>query len=465
MLNIYNSLTRQKEKFIPNTPNEVKLYVCGMTVYDYCHIGHARSLVAFDMINRYLRYKGFKVTFVRNITDIDDKIIDRANERNITINELTDEFILAMNEDCAALNIMKPDHEPRATQHIEGMLVMIQGLMDKELAYQADNGDIYYRVRKFPDYGKLSNQNIDDLRAGERVEVDDNKEDPLDFALWKHAKEDEPFWESPFGNGRPGWHIECSVMSETTLGVPFDIHGGGMDLKFPHHECEIAQSEGYHDKTMANYWMHNGFINVDDEKMSKSLGNFFTIREILAIFPAEVLRFFILTSQYRTHINYSAETIGQAQNGLKRLYTALNQAGGNTPNNDEVKALFHQAKADENSFIKRFEEAMDDDFNTPQAISVLYEIATELNTTKEPLLFALLKKLGNVLGLLEANAIQFLQGEADEDLTLEVNRLIEERDQARLNKDWALSDQIRDKLSAKGIILEDTDGKTTWRKE
>lgn len=465
MLYIYNSLTRQKEKFIPNTTNEVNLYVCGMTVYDYCHIGHARSLVAFDMINRYLRYKGFKVTFVRNITDIDDKIIDRANERNITINELTDEFITAMDEDCAALNIMKPDHEPRATQHIEGMLVMIKGLMDKGFAYQADNGDIYYRVRKFPDYGKLSNQNIDELRAGERVEVDDYKEDPLDFVLWKHAKDNEPFWESPFGNGRPGWHIECSVMSESMLGVPFDIHGGGMDLKFPHHECEIAQSEGYHDKTMANYWLHNGFINVDDEKMSKSLGNFFTIREILAIFPAEVLRFFILTSQYRTHINYSAETIGQAQNGLKRLYTALSQTKDTILNEGEVNVLFQQAKADKNSFIQRFEEAMDDDFNTPQAISVLYEIATELNTTKDPLLFALLKKLGNVLGLLEANAIQFLQGETDEDLAREVNQLIEERNQARLAKNWALSDEIRNKLSAKGIILEDKDGKTTWRKK
>ena len=452
MIQVYNSLTRKKEPFAPINPNHINMYVCGMTVYDYCHIGHARSLVAFDMINRYFRHRNFTVKFVRNITDIDDKIIARANERNITIQELTSEFIDKMNEDCDALNILKPDQEPRATEHIAGMLAMIQTLIDKGLAYAADNGDVYYRVREFKDYGKLSNQAIDELRSGERVAVDQFKEDPLDFVLWKHAKEDEPAWDSPYGAGRPGWHIECSVMSAEELGTHFDIHGGGMDLKFPHHECEIAQSEGCHDHPMANYWMHNGFINIDNEKMSKSLGNFFTIREILELYPAEVLRFFILNAHYRSHINYSDETIAQAGNGLRRLYTALSEVP------KEIPAL-----PESHPLVDRFYAAMNDDFNSPLAISILYEAATAYNKTGDALYYTILKELGAVLGLLQQSPDAFLQGDS-EDLGIDIDAMIVARNDARANKNWAESDRIRDELSALGIALEDKDGKTTWRK-
>ncbi len=452
MIQIYNSLTRKKEAFVPITPNHINMYVCGMTVYDYCHIGHARSLVAFDMINRYFRHRGYGMKFVRNITDIDDKIIARANERGITIQELTAEFIDKMNEDCEALNILKPDQEPRATAHIAGMLEMIATLIEKGLAYPAANGDVYYRVREFKDYGKLSNQSIDELRSGERVAVDEFKEDPLDFVLWKHAKEGEPAWDSPYGAGRPGWHIECSVMSAEELGSHFDIHGGGMDLKFPHHECEIAQSEGCHDHPMANYWMHNGFINIDNEKMSKSLGNFFTIREILEIYPAEVLRFFILNAHYRSHINYSNETITQAGNGLRRLYTALNTVPETIPTLPESHPL-----------VDKFYTAMNDDFNSPLAISILYEAATAYNKTNDPIYYTILKELGGVLGLLQQAPEAFLQGDSD-DLGIDIDAMIAARNDARANKNWAESDRIRDELAALGIALEDKDGKTTWRK-
>lgn len=452
MIQIYNSLTRKKEAFVPITPNHINMYVCGMTVYDYCHIGHARSLVAFDMINRYFRHRGYGMKFVRNITDIDDKIIARANERGITIQELTAEFIDKMNEDCEALNILKPDQEPRATAHIAGMLEMIATLIEKGLAYPAANGDVYYRVREFKDYGKLSNQSIDELRSGERVAVDEFKEDPLDFVLWKHAKEGEPAWDSPYGAGRPGWHIECSVMSAEELGSHFDIHGGGMDLKFPHHECEIAQSEGCHDHPMANYWMHNGFINIDNEKMSKSLGNFFTIREILEIYPAEVLRFFILNAHYRSHINYSNETITQAGNGLRRLYTALNTVPETIPTLPESHPL-----------MDKFYTAMNDDFNSPLAISILYEAATAYNKTNDPIYYTILKELGGVLGLLQQAPEAFLQGDSD-DLGIDIDAMIAARNDARANKNWAESDRIRDELAALGIALEDKDGKTTWRK-
>jgi len=459
MIKLYNSLTRKKEDFTPIAPPKVNMYVCGMTVYDYCHIGHARSLVAFDMINRYLRFAGYDVNFVRNITDIDDKIIARANERGITIGELTTEFIDAMHEDCDALNVMAPDHEPRATNYIGGMIEMIETLIEKGLAYEAKNGDVYYRVRKFPEYGKLSNQNIDDLRSGERIAVDEHKEDPLDFVLWKRAKAGEPAWESPFGNGRPGWHIECSVMSKEKLGDHFDIHGGGMDLKFPHHECEIAQSEGCHDTPMANFWMHNGFINIDNEKMSKSLGNFFTIREILARCPAEVLRFFILNAHYRTHINYCDETIEQSENALKRFYTALNQVAIE----DRDEALFDKAIAENHDYIVRFKEAMNDDFNTPLALSVMHEVAAQLNIHKDALHHAILKGLGNVLGILTEEPKKFLQGDQT-DLDFDIDALITKRNEARANKDWAESDRIRDELKEKGIVLEDKDGQTTWRR-
>ena len=456
MLTIFNSLTRKHENFVPIEPNKIRMYVCGMTVYDYCHIGHARSLISFDMIRRYLMHKGFDVHFVRNITDIDDKIIARANERGITIQELTAEFIQAMHEDCDALNVLAPDTEPKATEAVAGMIELINGLIEKDLAYAVPDGDVYYRVRRFKDYGKLSNQNIDELRSGERVEVESKKEDPLDFVLWKRAKPNEPSWESPWGNGRPGWHIECSVMSKEALGSHFDIHGGGMDLKFPHHECEIAQSEGYHDHPMANYWMHNGFININNDKMSKSLGNFFTIRDVLKYFPAEVIRFFMLNSHYRTHVNYSDELLNQAWNGLRRLYTALNDAPESLPEFDANHPI-----------AVRFAEVMDDDFNTPQAIDLLFEAANLYNKNHDPKDYIVLKTLGNVLGILDANPDQFLKSapnQSDDDSEF-IEALIVKRNEARVNKDWAESDRIRDELKARNVVLEDKQGKTTWRRE
>lgn len=461
-LTVFNSLTRTKETFTPINPNKINMYVCGMTVYDYCHIGHARSLIAFDMINRYLRYLGYDVTFVRNITDIDDKIINRANERNISIQALTEEFITAMHEDCQALNVLNPDFEPKATEYIGEMINIIQALINKGLAYHVPNGDVYYRVRKFKDYGKLSNQNIDDLRIGARIDVEAKKEDPLDFVLWKLAKEGEPYWESPWGKGRCGWHIECSAMSQSLLGKHFDIHGGGMDLKFPHHECEIAQSEGAHDEIMANYWMHNGFINVDNEKMSKSLNNFFTIREVLKVYPAEVLRYFILNAHYRSHINYSTDNLNNAWNNLRRLYTALKSA------NSEIITQADNLDLNKNhEFITRFETLMNDDFNTAAALGILSECANEFNKTKAPLYYKLLKKFGNILGLLEQDPDAFLKLAIGKENTLsdeEIEALITARKIARENKDFKESDRIRDELKAQNIILEDAQGVTTWRR-
>ncbi|GBU09942.1 cysteinyl-tRNA synthetase [Gammaproteobacteria bacterium] len=457
MLTVFNSLTRRKEVFKPIVENHINMYVCGMTVYDYCHIGHARSMISFDMINRYLRYLDYKVKFVRNITDIDDKIIKRANERNISISVLTQEFIDALHEDSAKLNILTPDHEPRATDSIVGMIAMIQTLIDKNFAYHIENGDVYYRVRKFKGYGKLSNQNIDDLQIGARINANESKEDPLDFVLWKLAKPQEPAWDSPWGSGRPGWHIECSVMSKEILGAHFDIHGGGMDLKFPHHECEIAQSESCHDHPMANYWMHNGFINVDNEKMGKSLGNFFTIREVLQYYPAEVLRFFVLNAHYRSHVNYSNETLDQTHNSLRRLYTALKNKPDNLVDFDPRHPV-----------VMRFKAAMNDDFNSPLAISILFECATHVNKKEDPVFYCILKKLGAVLGILEQDPDDFLKYElissANTLTPSAIEKLIVERNQARLAKNWVESDRIRDLLKLNNIILEDSSGITTWRR-
>ena len=371
MLKIYNTLTRKKQSFIPLIPGEVRMYVCGMTVYDYCHLGHARVLVVFDTVVRWLKVMGYKVTYVRNITDIDDKIIKRAYENGETIDILTQRFIDAMHEDAAKLGVDQPTHEPRATQCIEDMIAMIQILVQKKLAYVAANGDVFYAVHRFPDYGKLSGKSLEDLRAGERVEIDLNKKDPLDFVLWKAAKPDEPSWDSPWGKGRPGWHIECSAMSEHYLGEQFDIHGGGQDLQFPHHENEIAQSEGAHDHPYVNYWMHNGFVRVDNEKMSKSLGNFFTVREVLTQYQPEVVRFFITRAHYRSPLNYSNEHLNDAKNALDRLYIALKEHN-----------TFASEVNWEDPYAARFKSAMDDDFNTPETIAVLFDLAGELNKTR-----------------------------------------------------------------------------------
>ncbi len=390
MLKIYNTLAREKQAFEPIVPGNVRMYVCGMTVYDYCHLGHARVMVVFDAVVRWLRASGYDVTYVRNITDIDDKIIKRAAENGETIEALTGRFIAAMHEDAAALGVERPDHEPRATEHVPGMIRMIQALVDKGLAYAAPNGDVYYSVHRFPGYGKLSGKSLDDLRAGARVDVGEAKQEPLDFVLWKAARPGEPQWDSPWGPGRPGWHIECSAMSEKLLGEHFDIHGGGQDLQFPHHENEIAQSEGAHGHTFVNYWTkrrcqfpHNGFVRVDEEKMSKSLGNFFTVREVLAKFAPEVVRFFILRAHYRSPLNYSDQHLVDARHALTRLYTALK--GVDAP---AVDIDWNEPRA------RRFMEAMDDDFNTPEAVAVLFEIANELNRSRSPGDAGLLKALG-----------------------------------------------------------------------
>ena len=390
MLKIFDTLTRAKRALVPIEPGRVRMYVCGMTVYDYCHVGHARVAVVFDVVQRWLRASGYRVTYVRNITDIDDKIIRRATENSEPVGALTARFIRYMDEDFGALGVQKPDQEPRATGYIPEMLGMIETLERHEFAYRAASGDVNYAVRKFPGYGKLSGKSLDELRAGERVEIDPGKHDPLDFVLWKRSKEGEPSWPSPYGAGRPGWHIECSAMSTSLLGPHFDIHGGGEDLQFPHHENEIAQSEGATGQTFVNYWMHNGFVRVDDEKMSKSLGNFFTIREVLAKYDPEVIRFFILRAHYRSPLNYSDQHLEDAKSGLARLYTALNSGGGDVSQIDWSEP--HAA---------RFRAAMDDDFNTPEAIAVLFELANEANRTASLQLAGLLKQLGGVLGLLE----------------------------------------------------------------
>jgi cysteinyl-tRNA synthetase len=455
MLKIYNTLTRAKEPFVPIEPGRVRMYVCGMTVYDYCHIGHARVMVVFDVVQRWLRASGFGVTYVRNITDIDDKIIRRAADNGEPIGALTARFIAYMDEDAAALGVQKPDHEPRATEYVPQMLAMIGELESKGLAYRVPSGDVNYAVRRFPGYGKLSGKSLDELRAGERVEVDREKQDPLDFVLWKHSAPAEPAWPSAFGDGRPGWHIECSAMSTTLLGNTFDIHGGGEDLQFPHHENEIAQSEGAHGGRFVNYWMHNGFVRVDDEKMSKSLGNFFTIREVLARYDAEVVRFFILRAHYRSPLNYSDKHLDEARSGLARLYTALKgrpvEASGELDWSEPLAA--------------RFRAAMDDDFNTPEAVAVLFELANEVNRSGSSDAAGLLRQLGGVLGLLGRPAEAFLQGGPEGVWTPErIEAAIAARNAARKRKDFAEADRIRQELADAGIALEDSPQGTTWRR-
>lgn len=459
MLKIYNSIAREKQQFVPILPGKIKIYVCGMTVYDYCHLGHARVLVVFDMVVRWFRENGFEVVYVRNITDIDDKIINRAQQNNEPIGALTARFIQAMDEDAAVLGVLPPSHEPRATNFVDHMINMIDALIKKNLAYQAGNGDVYYAVHNFPGYGKLSGKSLNDLRAGERVEIDSSKKDPLDFVLWKSAKAGEPFWESPWGNGRPGWHIECSAMSEQLLGIHFDIHGGGQDLQFPHHENEIAQSEGAHDHVFVNYWMHNGFVRVDNEKMSKSLGNFFTVREILKLYQPEVVRFFILRAHYRSPLNYSDQHLKDTKLALDRLYIALKDAGS-----------FDMPAIDwNNQHAQKFKAAMEDDFNTPDAIAVLFELANELNKTGAKDGAALLKALGGLLGLLQQNPVDYLQSTSAvvgaASLTHEqIESLIQQRIEARKAGRYAEADEIRKNLQQQGVILEDGPQGTTWRR-
>lgn len=472
MTTIYNTLTRQKESFSPIDPKNVRMYVCGMTVYDYCHLGHARVMVVFDMIARWLRECGYPLTYVRNITDIDDKIIARAAENGETIGELTARFIQAMHEDADALGVLRPDIEPKATENIPQMIAMIEALIQNGKAYPAANGDVYYAVREFSAYGQLSGKSLDDLRAGERVEVDGFKRDPLDFVLWKAAKAGEPAWESPWGNGRPGWHIECSAMSENLFGDTFDIHGGGADLQFPHHENEIAQSVGasghtcghnyaqtHHGQSIAShvkYWLHNGFIRVDGEKMSKSLGNFFTIREVLKQYDPEVVRFFILRAHYRSPLNYSDAHLDDAKGALTRLYTTLK----NTP------ATAFELSENANDYTRRFYAAMNDDFGTVEAVAVLFELAGEVNKTNDAHLAGCLKALGGIIGLLQRDPTEFLQGGAVSNglSNEEIDDLIARRKQARADKNWAESDRIRDLLNEHKIILEDNAGGTTWRR-
>lgn len=452
MLKIYNSIAREKQPFVPIVAGKVSMYVCGMTVYDYCHLGHARVMVVFDMVNRWLRASDYEVTYVRNITDIDDKIINRANERGITIQALTDEFIAAMNEDSDKLGVLRPDIEPRATDYIADMIEMISKLIDRGHAYVADNGDVYYAVGSFDGYGKLSGKSLEDLRAGERVEIDNFKRDPLDFVLWKAAKPNEPSYDSPWGKGRPGWHIECSAMGAHHLGKHFDIHGGGQDLQFPHHENEIAQSEGAHDCRFVNYWMHNGFVRVDDEKMSKSLGNFFTIREVLEKYEPEVVRFFILRAHYRSPLNYSDKHLDDAHQALTRLYTALK----NVPPAEVVIDWSHSAAA-------RFRSAMNDDFNTPEAFAVLFDLANEANRDKSAEVSGLLKALANLLGLLSADPETFLRGGSGDD-DAEIQALIDQRTAAKQARDFSEADRIRQVLADRGILLEDSPQGTTWRR-
>ena len=453
-LRIHNTLSRVLEPFLPLEPGHVRMYVCGMTIYDLCHIGHARMMMAFDIVQRWLKAGGLRVTYVRNITDIDDKIIKRAVERGITIRALTDEMIVAMKRDIGALGIEPPTLEPRATEFVPPMLDLIQRLEDKGLAYRSGNGDVNFAVRKFSGYGKLSGKSLDELRAGERVAVLDGKQDPLDFVLWKSAKPSEPEdakWDSAFGPGRPGWHIECSAMCGQTLGDTCDIHGGGMDLQFPHHENEIAQSEGANNKPLARFWVHNGFVRVDNEKMSKSLGNFFTIREVLARYDAEVVRFFLVRAHYRSALNYSDVHLDDARSALRRLYTAL----------DLVQPAQLPISWDD-PFAARFKAAMDEDFGTPEAVAVLFELATEVNKTRSAGLSGLLKALGACLGLLQADAGAFLQGAPAGDEG--IDDLIARRAAAKLARNFAEADRIRDSLADLGIVLKDAAGGTRWER-
>lgn len=431
------------------------MYVCGMTVYDHCHIGHARMLLSFDLVVRWLRVIGYDVTYVRNITDIDDKIIKRSLMSGETITEITHRYIESMNEDSLALGIVRPDFEPRATMFINEMIEMIVTLIGNGLAYPAANGDVYFSVRKFPDYGKLSGKSIDELCAGTRITVDPFKKDPLDFVLWKAAKSGEPSWPSPWGKGRPGWHIECSAMSTHYFGTQFDIHGGGADLEFPHHENEIAQSEGAHNCSSVNYWMHNGFVRVNDEKMSKSLDNFFTIRDVLKHYDPEVIRFFILRAHYRSPINYSDKNLDDARQSLTRLYLAMSQ----------VQSISDAPCDDNDPYVQRFWDAMNDDLNTPDAMAVLFELAAEINKTHSPRLAGKLRKLANLLGFLERDPREFLQGDVSDNECEEILSIINARQAARVAKQFAEADRLRDLLSQKGIVLEDTITGTTWRQE
>ncbi len=476
MLQIFNSLTRQKELFQPIEPGKVRMYVCGMTVYDYCHVGHARVMVVFDVVLRWLRAAGYEVVYVRNITDIDDKIIRRAQENGEDFRTLTDRFIRAMHEDLAALDILPPTQEPRATEAIADIVALIQTLLDKGYAYVGTGGDVYYAVSRFAHYGQLANKKLDDLRAGERVAVEEAKADPLDFVLWKAAKPGEPSWPSPWGAGRPGWHIECSAMSTRCLGEHFDIHGGGMDLKFPHHENEIAQSEAASGQRYVNVWMHNGFVQVNKEKMAKSLGNFFTVREVLQRYQPEVVRMFILSSHYRGPLDYSDENLEQAKASLTRLYTAL-------------RGLPAVAIAVEKDWQTRFAQAMDDDFNTPEALATLFELARQINRRRAEDEIAAarlgftLRTLGGLLGLLQCDPEIFFQGGiahevaltnppakigdggGETDATGRINALIEQRNAARKAKNWVEADRIRGRLQEEGVVLEDTAKGTLWRRQ
>ncbi|KTC95530.1 cysteine--tRNA ligase [Legionella feeleii] len=452
MLNLYNSLTRKKEPFKPMQPGKIGMYVCGITVYDRCHLGHARSMVCFDVIVRFLRSQGYEVTYVRNITDIDDKIIVRANERGVSINDLTSQYIKAMHDDASALNILPPDIEPRATGHIDSIIKLIQRLIDTDHAYVSDNGDVCYQVDSFKNYGKLSHKDLEGLMAGARIEVVKEKRSPLDFVLWKKAKPGEPSWPSPWGEGRPGWHIECSAMAMHELGEQFDIHGGGLDLQFPHHENEIAQSEAASGKNFANYWLHVGMLQVNNEKMAKSVGNFFTIEDILRQHHPEVIRYFLLSSHYRSSLNYSEENLQNARKALTRLYQSLKEI--------ELSAN-HEI---DNEWLGQFNQAMNDDFNTPVALAVLFQLSHELNKTNSPRLAVTLKHLASLLGLLQAEPESFLQAGLQDDEKDMIENLIKERLEARKQRNWARADEIRTILANKGIELEDGANGTTWRK-
>lgn len=459
MLKIYNSITRQKQEFTPINPGKIGMYVCGVTIYDLCHIGHGRTFVSFDMIVRYLRYAGYEVNFQRNITDVDDKIIKRANENNETCEALTERLIGEMHKDFDALNMLRPDFEPRATLHIDEIIDMVERLLERGHAYVASDGDVLFSVASYPDYGRLSGQNLDQLQAGARVEVDENKQNPMDFVLWKMSKPGEPTWESPWGPGRPGWHIECSAMNSKHLGLHFDIHGGGSDLQFPHHENEIAQSCCAHDTPYVNYWMHTGMVMVDREKMSKSLGNFFTIRDVLGHYDAETVRYFLLSGHYRSQLNYSEDNLKQARAALERLYTAIK----------DVDLSVAAAPAED--FVARFNAAMDDDFNTPEAYSVLFDMVREINRlktsdmTQASALAVAMKQLADVLGLLSQTPEAFFKGEGSDDEVAEIEALIIERNRARTEKDWPAADVARNRLNELGVVLEDGPSGTTWRKK
>ncbi len=453
MIKIFNSYTGKKEIFHSIVPKQVSMYVCGMTVYDDCHVGHARVMIIFDLIYRWLMESGYSVTYIRNITDIDDKILNKANKSQCHFSEITAKYIQSMVDDAVELNILDPSHQPKATESIDEMIEMITDLESKGVAYVGDNGDVFFDISKFPDYGNLSKKNLDDLNAGSRVELDQNKKNPFDFVLWKKTKNSEPCWPSPWGDGRPGWHIECSAMSAKYLGKSFDIHGGGQDLIFPHHENEIAQSESCHDQKMANYWIHNGFVKVDDEKMSKSLGNFFTLKTVLKDYNGEILRFFILRSHYRSPLNYSNKNLEDAKNAVKKIYIALRNYSCK-----EVKLDWDK------TYLAEFRNAMDDDFNSPKAIAIIFELLNTLNKKIDNLLaneiFTLLKKIG----LMSIASDKFLMDSLEIDATL-VERLIDDRNQAKINKDYQIADQIRKQIESYGVLLEDTPQGTVWRKK